>query len=708
MPFLTIAGENKLAQNQSVNGGLNIVSFVLANVPNLGVEPADRIAAQPDPSLIVDTLPFTKRGYVNPNQVVYSLVMGSNIGDYDFNWIGLVDADGVLIAVSHIPTIPKRKNVGGIPGNTITRNFLLKYTGIQEITATTVPVETWQIDFGNRLNGIDERERLANLDIYGHEGFLDDGWKVTGSAGTYSVAAGIGYVGGVRVKNATEQQITTNAYPNEIWLNVSLQGDISGMTAVGEFVIDTGPFADYVDGNGVEHYLMKIADIDSVGRASDERIAREYLFKTVDLTKNVQAESYRKSVIALCELSSEDPNLNSFSAGTVVFHRINSVVSEIACNFQIARNYNSELANGFLNIMSDNPYNLDDLKLCTFKYQNKLYGGLHFFVNEAEHDTVIANLSTNCDVFGIDYFNVQSNEAINEEINSSLSFDINRSSQGIVLTSGNINDFQNIGFYVSGDANNIVLTSKNSLAKIKNLADYDEFSFIVAATNTSTVTIKIDELAPISLSGVVYDTQIFETALITVRYIAESFYIASQINPKTGNPVALIGEIITSPFSGIGACKMRFDSGELSRATHPILFAKAQKTGLIAQATKDADLLIYGGKWGDGDGTTTFTCPIYDGTFLRYADNGRGLDVGREFGSFQGDAIRNIKGNFSAILPNVFENALSGPFQAVYTSNGTSSGTNGNLGINFDASHVVPTADENRPISVAVNAEFLV
>jgi hypothetical protein len=261
---------------------------------------------------------------------------------------------------------------------------------------------------------------------------------------------------------------------------------------------------------------------------------------------------------------------------------------------------------------------------------------------------------------------------------------------------------------VSGTADAIILTTPAGKQPVTTLNDYDEFSFIVAATNTATVTIKVDALAAKPLAGIVSDTQIFETALLTVRYIAGSFYIANQINPKTGNPVALIGEIISSPFAGVGACKMRFDSGELSRATHPILFAKAQKTGLIDQATKDADLQEYGGKWGDGDGATTFTVPIYDGTFLRIADNGRGFDVGRMLGTWQGDAIQNIEGGFSAILPNVFESGLSGPFEAVYTSNGTSSGTNGNLGIKFDASNVVPTAADNRPMNYSINAAFLV
>jgi hypothetical protein len=274
MAFITISGQNQIAKKQGENKTLNIAMFVLANVQNLGSEPATRIESIPN-AYVVDQLNVTKSGYVNTNQVVYSLVMGSNVGNYSFNWVGLVDDEGVLIAVSYIPLTPKTKNDGGIPGNTFTRNFLLAYTGIQQTTAITVPAETWQIDFTARLSGIDERERLANLDIYGYEGFLSDGWKVTGSAGIYSVAAGIAYVGGVRAKNIAPQEITTNTFPNEIWLNVSLQGDISDMSAVCEFVIDTGPFADYVDGNGSEHYLTKIAEIDDLGNITSSRFIIE-------------------------------------------------------------------------------------------------------------------------------------------------------------------------------------------------------------------------------------------------------------------------------------------------------------------------------------------------------------------------------------------------------------------------------------------------
>ncbi|MGO2354627.1 MAG: hypothetical protein ACTH58_07805 [Marinomonas foliarum] len=262
-------------------------------------------------------------------------------------------------------------------------------------------------------------------------------------------------------------------------------------------------------------------------------------------------------------------------------------------------------------------------------------------------------------------------------------------------------------FDVSGTANAIILTSPAGKQPVTTLNDYDEFSFVASATNTGLVTIKIDSLAAMSLAGVVSDTQIFETALLTVRYIAGSFYIANQINPKTGNPVALIGEIISSPFAGLGACKMRFDSGELSRATHPILFAKAQKTGLVAQALKDADLTEYGGKWGDGDGITTFTVPIYDGVFLRYADNGRGVDVGRELGSWQDDAM--LQGSFHIRSDAGGSNLVSLPTGSVSisASNGSIS-VDGNSGGATQNLVTIGSATETRPMNYAVNAEFLV
>lgn len=112
-----------------------------------------------------------------------------------------------------------------------------------------------------------------------------------------------------------------------------------------------------------------------------------------------------------------------------------------------------------------------------------------------------------------------------------------------------------------------------------------------------------------------------------------------------------------------------------------------------------------GAAWGAGNGITTFNIPD-----LRGLDNGRGVDSDRTLGSAQGDAIRNIEGEFGSealmggagITGNY---PASGAFSAVSNARGHLSATTaaGNAHIKMDISKVVPVADENRPRNVAVN-----
>ena len=280
MAFITVAGENQIATKQGAELALNMADFVLANIAGLGAEPVDRVEAMPDSGDIVATLPITKSGYVNTNQVVYSLVLDSSVGDFDFNWIGLVDDEGVLIAVTYVPTISKIANDGGVQGNNLTRNFLLAYTGIQATTAIDVPAQTWQIDFNARLWGIDERERLSNFDIYGHEGFFDTAYQVVqqGATTTYDILPGVGYVGGIRIENLITDTVVVATPPAAVWLDVSLEGDISDVSAVVAIIADGAAHTDYVDGNGFNHYVTKIADIAANGDAADLRVSGEQLY----------------------------------------------------------------------------------------------------------------------------------------------------------------------------------------------------------------------------------------------------------------------------------------------------------------------------------------------------------------------------------------------------------------------------------------------
>lgn len=275
MAFLTVAGEQKIAYQQGNSLLFNVTHFVLANIAGLGAEPVDRIEAMPVAGNIVDTRPVTRAGYVNANQVVYSLTLDGTIGDYTFNWVGLKDADGVLVAVVHLADpITKTATAGGIEGNNLVRNFLLQYTGLTATTAISAPAETWQIDFTTRLLQIDERERLSNFDIYGQFSALDDGFLVTLVSGSdYEIAAGVCYVGGIRCEQAAAEPITVTGLPKSIWIDASLQGDLTGVDAVFSFTATAATLTDYTDGLGFDHYVAKIADISAGGVVTDARVS---------------------------------------------------------------------------------------------------------------------------------------------------------------------------------------------------------------------------------------------------------------------------------------------------------------------------------------------------------------------------------------------------------------------------------------------------
>lgn len=116
---------------------------------------------------------------------------------------------------------------------------------------------------------------------------------------------------------------------------------------------------------------------------------------------------------------------------------------------------------------------------------------------------------------------------------------------------------------------------------------------------------------------------------------------------------------------------------------------------LISRAVYARLFSVIGTTFGAGDGGSTFNLPDLRGEFLRSWDAGRNLDPGRVLGSVQNDAMRNIQGQFGADDREV--GPCTGPFyNAGWGDTGSSGSGGGNL-IGFDASRVVPTANENRP-----------
>lgn len=112
--------------------------------------------------------------------------------------------------------------------------------------------------------------------------------------------------------------------------------------------------------------------------------------------------------------------------------------------------------------------------------------------------------------------------------------------------------------------------------------------------------------------------------------------------------------------------------------------------------------------------------PDLRGEFIRGWDDGKGVDVSRSLLSNQSDAIRNITGGFKTVNTDnysIWESASSFYGAFLPLNNSTSNrffelkglavspvtSATYPRAVGFDASEVVPTANENRPRNVAFN-----
>ncbi len=274
MARITFAGESLIAQKQGAKEVLQITRFIYANVPGLDPNtPVDRAATKPPASQIVHSydIPAGNSGYVNPNQVVYSSMLGSDIGDFDWNWMGLESAEGVLFAVAYLPLQQKRRNIPPLQiGNNVTRNILVEYSGAQELTGITIDASTWQHDFTVRLKGIDERERLSNRDVYGNACFFGSGLQLEKVESGHQLKPGVAYVAGIRIEQNTVSPVVVPSIPNTAWLDVALERQLND--AVGVFKVVFGSaLSDYTDSAGTRHFLTPLASLPSSTVITDLR-----------------------------------------------------------------------------------------------------------------------------------------------------------------------------------------------------------------------------------------------------------------------------------------------------------------------------------------------------------------------------------------------------------------------------------------------------
>lgn len=271
--LITPQFEQYIAQ-QTINKGTVIFDeFIFANIPGLTADNLQNYLTMPQASQIVHRQAVSQSGVINENAVVYSVTIGTEIGDFDFNFIGLVNKSKNMLAVA-VQTNPTKKtrNKNNVQGNSITRNVLLEFTGAKALTNINVTAQTWQIDFTVRLHGIDEKIRLTNRDLYGRAVFFDDSFLVKRKSGNnYTIEPGVAYVEGVRANMSALENINAASLPCSIYLDVVHHCTVTGAYET-EIEFLKVSKADYTDTTNRPHYVQILADIDSNGVVTDRRL----------------------------------------------------------------------------------------------------------------------------------------------------------------------------------------------------------------------------------------------------------------------------------------------------------------------------------------------------------------------------------------------------------------------------------------------------
>ncbi|MFK3862627.1 phage tail-collar fiber domain-containing protein [Pseudoalteromonas rhizosphaerae] len=278
--IITIAGEKLFAAKAQANEQLDIDTFIFANVPlQDATDPINREEGLPTDHVVHQQI-VQQVGRINDNVVVYSTVLDSITGPFEFNWVGLYSSiNDTLVAINHVPTTPKTATAAGVAGNTLNRNFGIEYSGIADLTGIDVAPETWQLDFTARLKGMDKLTQQLTKDMVGKDSFIDDGFKVIprSTANTFEMIPGAGYVNGFRVERDTVWYInmTPEQYPLYVYADAYFEGDASSTWAprVITYLSNDPDKQDFVDGSGVQHYMAPLAIIKGDGDVEDLRVS---------------------------------------------------------------------------------------------------------------------------------------------------------------------------------------------------------------------------------------------------------------------------------------------------------------------------------------------------------------------------------------------------------------------------------------------------
>ncbi|WP_187985107.1 phage tail protein [Vibrio metschnikovii] len=261
--------EQYLLDKITAGAAPNLDEFVFAYIPNLDPEqPIDRATGLPDESFIVHRQNVDQTARLNRNTLIYSVIVPSNLAPFTFNAMYLHDKN----VPESCGLIVHKTDETKESGMATTKSVAQEYDGAAEIAGIHIDPATWQIDYHARLFGIDEEIRLTQLDKYGHTAFISGFNVVKLSSNDYRIDPGIVYVGGLRCELKTAVTRTVTAKPNGLYVDVVREGStLSKWVNVPTIRVSNTPLSDYVDEQGYQHYVTRLAGVDASGNVQDWR-----------------------------------------------------------------------------------------------------------------------------------------------------------------------------------------------------------------------------------------------------------------------------------------------------------------------------------------------------------------------------------------------------------------------------------------------------
>lgn len=374
------SGRNFFIKQLSESKAIVLDQVIFANISGItGNTEINLNGAMPTASQIVHKADVTQAGLINERTVVYSVILDTSVGDFSFNYIGLVNsATNTLCMVMHTDLVNKIKTAGQQQGNTITESIWLEMDNASTSTGITVNAQTWQIDFSNRLAGEDERIRLTNLDLYGRYG-VENGFAITKNATSYTVAAGISYIAGLRINHIAAKTISVSN-GQSIYIDAWLEGTPTGAWDTKYNILAGTTIKDYLS-NGTPHYCEKIALIDNAGVLT--QVTGKKVLTTVDLDSSVTSSSESKAATSKAVKEAYDKaNTANATAGNALSKTITTpqtVAGEV--------NFSSSLKSKGFEVLKvgDNGFGAERVSVCSVSFSSlsQMTNGARLFVRDS-------------------------------------------------------------------------------------------------------------------------------------------------------------------------------------------------------------------------------------------------------------------------------------------------------------------------------------